>query len=365
MAEVSDEKLASTTTTTTAHPPPPPPPTTVPVYGEGYDPEGIQSRLYYLRKQMPKQEDCTWMWTTVLGLRVKRLFDAVRHIVLEARLVVKPDSLELISQKDNEGTMEVGFTLDSSSLGVHGSYYVMEGLQSLFIPLNMDEWANAVQTIRAANSVGVCVTTKSMTTDKPTIDLYVKLPGPVASCFTYRCRFLNAEYASFGELTPPLSQVCVGGQITLETVEFKRLLASLTTSDMRLSFTPKWTDFIAQHHERSHEGSMKMRVCTPAAACVGCYEHQPNQLAHMARGGCLNDSEDDDDDDDDAAGAEAENLEMEVKSGIYAVVKLLQTTKAAQLAEHVTLCYALDSPLFVLYDIADWGRLIYKVYPEM
>lgn len=323
------------------------------------DPASVAMKLHYLQKQMPSDPTCAWSWTTTLGLRIKRLFEAVRHIVLEARLVITPKEIRLVSQKDTDGEIEVGFVLDVINLETHGKFFLHKDHQNLMIPLNMEEWANAVRTIRADDVVGICVPMHSLQVKAPTIDLYIKKPGRSGHCFQYHCRWLKqGEYMHFGLPNLPILRGLHEGQITLEAVEFKRLLTSLTACALRLDFGPTWTDFVAQA-DGEGQTSMKMRVMALVPPCFGCVEHQPNQLAHMGPGGCLHNFLGDpvDDKDDDSG-------DLPVKSDTYSVINLLRVTKATKLSGHVTLLYSNNSPLLLQYDMDGWGRLEYQVYSE-
>lgn len=51
-------------------------------------------------------------------------------------------------------------------------------------------------------------------------------------------------------------------------------------------------------HEFEEEIRILYRNKPTIETCMGCLEDQPNQFAHMGRGGCLHDSDDDDDDDE-------------------------------------------------------------------
>ncbi len=324
------------------------------------DPLSAWSRIHALRKEMPELGACRWMWTTTRGLRVKRLFEAVRHIVLEGRLVITPEKMTLVPQKDVKECIEVGFVLFRLDLQEHGTFKLMgeEDDDSLMIPLNIDEWGNAVRTIRADDTVGICVTKESVAANKPTIDLYIKKPGLQGNCFQFHCRWLDEEYMHFGVSSIPPVPITCKGRIELDTVEFKRLLTSTSTDSMMLKFGPTWTDFVAIVNKPGNwETNMSMRVAHEPKHCWGCEEIQPNQLAHMGSGGCL--EEKNDDDLDDPAGDV-----IAVETEPYGIIKLLRTTKCAKLADRVMLLYYKDRPLLIQYKIKGWGQLEYQVYPE-
>jgi len=301
----------------------------------------------------PRQEDCMFRLITTRGLTIKRLFEAVRHIVLEARLIAKPDTLCLINQQDSSKLMYVEFSLSVAQLVKSGEYHV-EG-DSFFIPLDLDRFVRVCRNIRANDMVAIAVTKRSVKAFAPTIQMWVKEPVKNGDCYSYSIPFLNKEQHAFGLPNLPL-MACESHSVMLKSSHFKRLLLNVAVATMKLEFGPTTTSFLPQGDKTM---DMRMEVWSapaPCGKCMGCAENQPNQQAHMEEGGCLRLE-----DENNSRRADCDPI---VTTFAYEVLKLMRVTKATKLSPLVTLTYAPSYPLLVDYSVGDWGSLFYRLYTE-
>lgn len=330
----------------------------------------------YLDEHMPFEAACMWRWTTTEGLRLKRLFDAVAHIVSEGRLMIYSDRLVLVDQPDVNKHIVVGFYLDADALRTSGTYHVhlpdepIEDHPNFWIPLNIGQWIECLRPINAQSVVGVCVTHSSVRSKMPTLDVYIKTPSAEGCCYQFKLRWMDHEFDYFGKDAPTPMLDTPGSSIELDTPEFKRMLGNLGGHEVRLEYGSTYTEFVPQNVpvpgfdlrvRVSAEQRIECAARVPDAAtieCAGCRDGAFGQRDHMGPGGCLSD------DSPPPPPPTAPPPPPMVKTGSYSIAKLLRCTRGTKLSRTVVLAFTPDHPLSITYDLKNWGQLCYRVAEE-
>jgi len=288
---------------------------------------------------MPPPDECVMHWITRNAVEIKWLFEAIKHIVSEGRLMFNKHDIFFVAQQDIFKHTTISALLEVPP----ASQYILKGHSSLFVPINLDSWSTAMFSIRKGHTLGMCITKESQASNQPHIDLYVN-PGDKQSCSIAKCNWLIEEYAYFGNAPTHFTTPGNKLQAVILSPQLRHILNQAQRfSDMfTLTFYPRRT------------------ILTPVT--------KPSQGTTFAYRIELPDTQEEN---------KMPPGVMSITTEAYQITSVFATTKAAKLAKEVLIAYTIPTthspgwekkaPLQLTYEITfphhATGHLRYSVLP--